>query len=46
MRHAHFAFVAIGCAFLAIGLGRQRAFIYIALVFFIIAFLRWRRARG
>ncbi|HXD32839.1 MAG TPA: hypothetical protein VN643_17075 [Pyrinomonadaceae bacterium] len=45
MRHAHFAFLALGCAFLAIGLGGQRAFIYIGIVFLIIAFLRWNRAR-
>jgi len=44
MRHAHFAFLVLGCAFLAIGLGGQRSFIYSALVFFILAFRRWRRA--
>ena len=43
MQHAHFAFFALGIAFLAIGLGRQRPFLYIGLVFIIIAFLRWRR---
>lgn len=45
MRNAHFAFLTLGIAFIAIGLSGQRAFIYIGLVFLIIAFLRWRRAR-
>jgi hypothetical protein len=47
MRNAHFAFFALGIAFIAIGFSgtHQRAFIYIGLVFLIIALLRWRRTR-
>lgn len=44
MRNAYIAFFALGIAFIAIGLSGQRTFIYIGIVFLVIALLRFRRA--
>ncbi len=40
------AFLAIGLAFIAIGLSGQKAFIAIGIVFLVLALLRIRRKRG
>lgn len=46
MPNSSIAFFAIAIAFIAIGIGGQRAFIYIGIVFLVIAVLRWRRRRN
>ena len=46
MQKAYIAFLGLGIAFVAIGLSGQRAFIYIGIVFLVIAFLRWRRTHS
>ena len=43
-RYAGAPFLAIGIAFLAIGLSGNRAFIAIGAAFIVIAFIRMRRA--
>jgi hypothetical protein len=43
-RYAGAPFMGIGIAFLALGIGGNRAFITIGLGFIIIAFIRMRRA--
>lgn len=45
MRNAAIAFLAIGLAFIAIGLSGQRTFIYIGIAFLVVALLRWWRPR-
>jgi len=40
------AFLALGVAFIAIGLSGQRTFIAIGIVFLVLALLRLRRKRG
>ncbi|MEP6635929.1 MAG: hypothetical protein ABJB97_04325 [Acidobacteriota bacterium] len=45
MRNAHIAFLALGIAFIAIGLSGQKAFVPIGIVFLIVAALRFRRSR-
>ena len=39
------AFLALAIAFIAIGLSGQRTFIYIGIVFLVVALLRLRRSR-
>jgi hypothetical protein len=42
MRNSAVAFLALGIAFLAIGINGHKTFIYIGIVFMIIALVRWR----
>jgi len=46
MRNAYIAFLVLGIAFIAIGYRGQRAFIYIGMVFLVVAFLRLLRTRS
>lgn len=46
MRHVHFVFLAIGIAFLVIGITGQKAFIPIGFVFIVLGALRMQRSRG
>ena len=46
MPNSSIAFFAIAIAFIAIGISGQRAFIYVGIVFLVIALLRWRRRRS
>lgn len=46
MPKSSIAFLALAIAFIAIGISGQRAFIYVGIVFLVIALLRWRRRRS
>jgi hypothetical protein len=48
MRNLSLSFLVLGIAFIAIGLlgSGQRAFIYIGIVFLVVALLRWHRTRS
>jgi hypothetical protein len=48
MRNLWLSFLVLGIAFIAIGLAGsgQRAFIYIGIVFLVVALLRWHRTRS
>jgi len=45
MRNAYIGFLAIGIAFIAIGLSGRRPFIYLGIACVVIALARWRRTR-
>ncbi len=45
MRNGYFAFLALGIAFIAIGIGGQKTFIPIGIVFMVVAALGLRRSR-
>lgn len=46
MPKSSIAFLALAIAFIAIGISGQRPFIYVGIVFLVIALLRWRRRRS
>ncbi|MGH9928133.1 MAG: hypothetical protein ACREA9_02785 [Pyrinomonadaceae bacterium] len=46
MPKSSIAFLVLAIAFIAIGISGQRAFIYVGIVFLVIALLRWGRRRS
>lgn len=46
MQKAPYAFIALGIAFIAIGVASQRAFLYIGIAFLVIAFIGLFRSRS
>lgn len=45
MQRVVFVFLVIAIAFIAIGIGGQRAFLFIGVAFLVVALLRWLRTR-
>lgn len=46
MRYAPFPFLALAIAFIAIGATGQRTFIYVGIVFFVLAIVMMRKRRN